>query len=139
MKLWGLLSLTGLIFATGFLSGCSTMGLAEQQNLRTAFTRADYQTTGRILADASYYTEKKNALLAAVEKGMQEYALGHYRESLEYLQRAKELIDQYFTKSISQTAATYIANDTSANYVGESYERSLVYFYAALNHFHLVT
>ena len=113
------------------------MGEAEQQSLRTAFTRSDYQTTGRILADASYYSAKKNALLAAVEKGMQEYALGHYRFSLEYLQRAKELIDQYFTKSISQTAATYMYNDTSADYVGESYERSLVYFYAALNHFHL--
>ena len=137
MKLWGLVGLLGPVLASIFLSSCSTMGLAEQQNLRTAFTRSDYQTTGRILADASYYTVKKNALLAAVEKGMQEYALGHYRESLEYLQKAKELIDQYFTKSISQTTATYIANDTSANYVGESYERSLVYFYAALNHFHL--
>ena len=83
----------------------------------------------------SIYSEKNN-ILFYLDRGMMNHYAGFYAESTADLQEAAYLIEDAFTKSISQEAASFIANDNVKDYSGEDYEDLYINVFNALNYYH---
>ena len=80
-----------------------------------------------------YYGDK-NALLYCLDVGFFLHTAGEYEESNKYFEKAKELFDYYFTKSITTEASTWLVNDNTRPYYGEDFERVLVNIFSAINY-----
>jgi len=75
-----------------------------------------------------------NALLFYLDKGMLLHLSGRYAESNDSFERAKKLAQEYFTKSVTTEASTFLVNDTMRPYYGEDFERALISVFAAMNY-----
>jgi len=80
--------------------------------------------------------DEKNAVSLFLDKGLLEHYAGNYRDSSQDLQRAERLIEEAFTKSVTQEFASYIANDNTKEYPGEDYEDIYLNVFNALNYYH---
>ena len=78
----------------------------------------------------------KNLILLYLDRGMINHFAGRYRDSSDDLQTAELLIEQAFTKSISQEIGSYILNDNTKDYSGEDYEDLYINIFNSLNYFH---
>ena len=86
-------------------------------------------------ARKSIYTTK-NEILFYLDRGMIHHYAGQYRESSEDLEMAERLIEEAFTKSVSQEVGSFIMNDNTKDYAGEDYEDLYVNVFNALNYYH---
>jgi len=80
--------------------------------------------------------DDKNAVSLFLDKGLLEHYAGNYRDSSQDLQRAERLIEEAFTKSVTQEFASYIANDNTKEYPGEDYEDIYLNVFNALNYYY---
>jgi len=81
--------------------------------------------------------DEKNAISLYLDKGLLEHYDGDYRSSTQSLQYAERLIEEAFTKSISESVASYILNDNTKEYPGEDFEDIYLSVFNALNYYHL--
>ena len=81
--------------------------------------------------------KKKSRLLYYLNLGRIYHIHRQYHASNQALYRAKSLMQELYTQSLSKKAQALILNDQYDIYYGEKYEHSLVYFYLSLNHFML--
>ena len=79
----------------------------------------------------------KSQLLYFLDKGYFSHLAGNYELSNEAFTNAKNLYDDYFTKSITNTAFSFAANDKVQPYYGQPFEISLLYIFKALNYLKL--
>ncbi|MDR3170556.1 MAG: hypothetical protein LBU17_02885 [Treponema sp.] len=79
---------------------------------------------------------KKNAVMLYLDKGVIEHYAGQYDDSSQDLEEGERLIQEAYTKSIIQEAASYIANDNTRDYGGEDYEDLYINVFNALNYYH---
>ena len=79
---------------------------------------------------------EKNAVSLRLDKGLLEHYAGNYANSSEDLQEAERLIQEAFTKSVTQEFTSYIANDNTKEYPGEDYEDLYLNVFNALNYYH---
>jgi hypothetical protein len=79
---------------------------------------------------------KKNEILYYLDRGMIEHHAGLWEDSSRSLQTGERLIEEAFTKSISQEIGSYIANDNTKDYAGEDYEDLYINVFNALNYYH---
>ena len=77
----------------------------------------------------------RNAISLYLDRGLLEHYAGHYRESSMDLQVAEWLIEEAYTRSISEDIASYIANDNTKSYPGEDYEDIYINVFNALNYY----
>lgn len=122
-----------LALLTLFVS-CSSTGVKEREKLRSYFLKGEYQKAHELIKTTKSYKEKKSRLLFYLEEGLIHHAQGNYYQSILSFEKAKDISQKLFTKSVTKKAKTWIVNDTSDNYYGASFERSLIHFYLALNH-----
>jgi len=80
------------------------------------------------------YSEK-NAILFFLDKGLLEHYAGNYAASSVDLQRAEQLIEEAYTKSISENFLSYIINDNTKEYPGEDFEDIYLNVFNALNYY----
>jgi hypothetical protein len=80
--------------------------------------------------------DKKSAILYYLDSGMLNHYAGKYDESISLLQDGEQGIQDAFTKSVTQTAASYLVNDNTLDYAGEDYEDVYVNVFNALNYYH---
>ena len=85
---------------------------------------------------ASAYGES-DALLFLLDAGVLAHFAGRYDESRQFLAEAERAIEYLAAKSISLTAASYLANDTMTDYSGEDYEDIYINAFNSLNYYHL--
>jgi len=78
---------------------------------------------------------ERNAISLFLDRGLLEHYAGHYRESSLDLQEAERLIEEAYTRSISESVASYIANDNTKTYPGEDYEDIYINVFNALNYY----
>ncbi|MDR1803599.1 MAG: hypothetical protein LBQ94_08335 [Treponema sp.] len=78
---------------------------------------------------------ERNAISLFLDRGLLEHYAGHYRESSIDLQEAERLIEEAYTRSISESIASYIANDNTKTYPGEDYEDIYINVFNALNYY----
>jgi hypothetical protein len=86
-------------------------------------------------AQKRIYTSK-NKILLYLDRGMIKHYAGLYEESSEDLEEAERLIEEAFTKSITQEIGSYIVNDNARDYAGEDYEDIYINVFNALNYYH---
>ena len=78
--------------------------------------------------------DAKNAISLYLDKGMLEHYAGDYKSSSESLQNAERLIEEAFTKSVSENVASYVLNDNTKEYPGEDFENIYLNVFNALNY-----
>jgi len=81
--------------------------------------------------------DEKNAISLFLDKGMLEHYSGDYRASTYSLQNAERLIEEAFTKSITESIGSFILNDNTKEYPGEDFEDIYISVFNALNYYHL--
>lgn len=122
-----------------FLSvSCTTMADKNFTAVDTAIRNNDYATASESLESGKeyYYTKKENVLLY-LDQGLLKHFSGNFKESNENFSLAEKEIERNFTKSISQTIATGIINDTVQDYPGETYEDLYTNIFMCLNYLHM--
>ena len=80
------------------------------------------------------YSEK-NAIMLFLDKGLLEHYAGNYADSSNDLQNAERLIEEAYTKSISENFLSYIINDNTREYPGEDFENIYINVFNALNYY----
>lgn len=78
---------------------------------------------------------KNNILLYYLDKAILSHYGGHYQKSTKLFSIAERLADDYFTKSITKEASTFLISDNARPYYGQNYERALIHLFNSLNYF----
>jgi len=78
---------------------------------------------------------ERNAISLFLDKGLLEYYSGNYAASSNDLQNAERLIEEAYTRSITQGFLSYIVNDNTKDYPGEDFENIYLNVFNALNYF----
>ncbi len=73
-------------------------------------------------------------LLRLMHRGLLLHYAGRYEESNEVLQRAEEIIDDRYTKSVSVALLSLVTSDRALAWVPRETERLMVNYYGALNY-----
>jgi hypothetical protein len=81
------------------------------------------------------YTNR-DAVLFHLDQGIIEHYARFWENSSQDLEICERLIEDAFTKSISQAVSSYIINDTGKDYAGEDYEDLYINVFNALNYYH---
>jgi hypothetical protein len=77
---------------------------------------------------------KRNEVLYYLDEGLLAHFAGRYAESNESFTTAERLMEDLYTRSISQAAASFLINDNTMAYRGEDFESALVNMFMALNY-----
>ena len=85
-------------------------------------------------ARRAVYTPK-NQILLYLDRGMIAHYAGLYTDSSQDLQTAEQMIEDAFTKSISQEIGSYLLNDNMKDYPGEDYEDMYINVFNSLNYY----
>jgi hypothetical protein len=80
------------------------------------------------------YTEG-NSISLFMDKGLLEHYAGNWQDSSDDLQNAERMIDEAYTKSITQGFFSYIANDNTRDYPGEDFENIYINIFNSLNYY----
>jgi hypothetical protein len=118
------------------LAACATTNEAYRPIDNAAAAQDFSQAVRTLNASRARVYPKKNAVLLHLDRGMLEHYAGDYTASQNDLQDAENLIEKYYAKSITQAAASYIANDNTKDYAGEDYENIYLNIFNALNYYH---
>jgi len=79
----------------------------------------------------------RDAISLNLNKGLLEHYAGNYSESANSLSNAERLIQEAFTKSVTDNVASYIVNDNTKEYPGEDFEDIYISVFNAINYFKL--
>jgi len=124
-----------LLFCIG-LGGCGPVTshyVAVEQDLKSH----RYDEADVIIEKNKAGYGETNAVLFYLDQGMTRHLAGRYEESNKSLSKAEALIDELYTKSISNAAASIITNDNVIPYEGEDFEKVMVNVFMALNYLNL--
>jgi hypothetical protein len=126
-----------LLACLGFLA-CAT-GPDAYRDIDRAVEYNDFKTGIEAIVKGQerrkpIYPEK-NAISLFLDKGLLEHYAGNYTNSSSDLQEAERLIQEAYTKSITENIASYIANDNTKEYPGEDFEDIYLNIFNALNYY----
>ena len=118
-----------------FLFGCTTYNepfvevdeAARNGNYGTAISRLSGE-------DRDEFYSEKEKVLYYLDLGMLHHYNRDWQESSNNFEEAEMLIEEYFTKSVSQAATSFLLNDNAMNYAGEDYEDIYLNIFKAINY-----
>lgn len=110
------------------LLSCSNKSRQERKELRNLYSQKLYTQANDVLEKSEIKKDAKSQVLYLMEKGSLSYAQGQFLEATKAWEAARKLIEDYYTKSLSQKIATVLLNDKFENYYGESFEISMLYY-----------
>jgi hypothetical protein len=90
--------------------------------------------TTQALEEFNKRKKKDSDLLYLLERGYLLHLNGQWEESNQVFERAEEVADDLYTRSISRHAAALVTSDNVLPYRGSFYELQLVQYYRALNY-----
>ena len=132
------LPLIKFILFSFLLSSCATPILRKtSQEMRSEILQGNFKKALKIVQAEPSFKEKKSQLLYNMEQGLLYHLMGHYKQSLFHLSRAKEIHKKLYTIALKNKLQTLVTNETFDLFYGEVFERSLLHFYLALNHISL--
>lgn len=118
------------------LGGCAThKNRKAVKNLKKILATGQVQKAINLVESKKFYPEEHSKLLKLLELGMLRQLKGDHYQSLKIFEKARDLSDKLFTVSIGKKIKSAVVNSNEDNYYGEIYERSLIRFYIALNHY----
>jgi hypothetical protein len=127
-----------LSFLLAFLVvGCASSNRNAYKKLRKDISDKKIDSAISLVKSDKFYPEERSKLVKLLELANLQHIKGDYYQSLKSFDKAQDLSDKLFTVSISKKALSAVTNNNMDNYYGEIYERSIIRFYQALNHFML--
>lgn len=122
------------LFLLLFLASCASTRNTLFSEIDEAAQRGAFSVAaGLVERQASQLYSDRDRVLFYLDKGMLLHFAGEHRQSFLMLSEAERLIEEYFTRSISQEAMSLLVNDTQRNYTGEDFEDVYVNVFNALN------
>ncbi len=125
---------TFLALAVLIASGCMTTRNEAFLEIDEAARQGRYGDAADQLAGegrSSFYSDK-DKVVYYLDVGMLQHHAGNYNESIRNLNEAERLMEEYFTRSISQAAGSLLLNDSVMDYAGEDYEDIYLNVFKAL-------
>lgn len=115
------------------LAGCVSTRNSLFVELDEDVRAGNYSTAVNVLEEQrdDLYGQR-DQVVYYLDAGMLNYLAGDYRRSIEMFNEAERLIEEYFTRSISQAAASLLINDTVQDYPGEDFEDIYLNVFKAL-------
>jgi hypothetical protein len=100
------------------------------------FRNRDYAGAARLLSGpgAARFYGGNERVLSNLDIGMLEHFAAERESSNRHLDEAERLIEENFTKSISNAAASLLSNDAVLEYSGEPYEDIYINVFKSLNY-----
>jgi len=138
--------MSGLFRVLGFLALPLVFVSCVTSTRNAVFVKADagvvarnYESVAKILdgPDTKSYYNEKDQVLRNLDVGLLYHLAGNPAESLRRLDLAERLIDENYTKSISNAAASFLLNDYQLEYFGEVYEDLYINLFKALDYMRL--
>ena len=86
------------------------------------FAQNNITTSKQLETNKNNLYSNKDQVLYYLDSGMLSYYENDYLSAVEKLTNAEKLIDEYYTKSITQNINAFITNDSAIEYPGEDYE-----------------
>jgi len=133
-----ILCLAGLLILSGCATGSAKREVAYRQ-IDDSIINGGYSEGVNTITTAQQgknpIYDKKNAISLFLDKGLLEHYAGDYRSSSQSLENAERLIQEAFTKSVSESVGSYILNDNTKEYPGEDFEDIYINVFNALNYF----
>lgn len=134
-------SVWGMIFIlTAYLlfSACAGGRYSHYSALNQFMAKREYpQADKKVQEKLNEVYGKKNLLLYYFDRGLLLHLAGSWDESNQMFDKAERLADDYFTKSISTEASTFLISDNMRPYYGEDFERAMIHVFSALNYIYL--
>ena len=127
--------LIAFVFVILFVVSCGSGGKSERRKLREYFVIGNWKKAHEVIDKSDVYRHKDSRMLYWMEKGLLYHIEGEYTQSMTYLEKAKELSRELYKVRISGQVKSLIMNDNYDIYYGETYERSLIHLYLAMNHY----
>ena len=117
------------------LTGCMTTRNEPFVPVDELARSGQYEQAAQMLSgeDRDTFYNERDKVLYYLDVGMLYHYADRYDESTRHLTEAEFLIEEYFTKSISQAASSLLINDTTQDYAGEDYEDIYLNVFKALN------
>ena len=113
--------------------GCSSYS-SRSPLIREALVRADYEAA---LEEVEKIGRSDSELLYCYERGLILHESGDYAGSNQAFERAEQLLDELYTRSISREIASVTINETIVKYRGDAFEAVFVNYYKILNYLYL--
>jgi len=114
------------------LSSC-TAWKQISRDIEADVARGEYQHAITALKEGRESYGETSSVLYRLELGMLFHYAGEYDSSTTQLLAAEREIEDLYTKSISQTAVSFVVNDNVLPYEGEDFEKVMLNVVAALN------
>jgi hypothetical protein len=132
MKKW-----INLLVLGALTVGCASKSKQMHEKIRAEAKQGNLESAIAMVKSDDFYPEKNSKLLKLMEESLLHHLKGDYYQAMMELDQAKELSDQLFTVSLSKKVGAAVVNSNVDNYYGETYERSMIRFYQAINHYSL--
>ena len=124
---------SGLLFVIllGF-GGCAG-SVVVQQEIESLLGKNNYAEAYDLVEENRDTYGAKDEVLWLLDSGTLLYYQGRHSESIEAFHEAERRMDELFQLSLSEQAASLIANDKFVTYAGENFENVMVNVYKALS------
>jgi uncharacterized protein len=119
------------------LSGCRTMADYNFSSIDTNIASGDYAAVRSELETSSHLYSDHDEVLRELDLGLVSHYAVQSDQSNKDLSAAERLIEEKYTKSVSQKVASWLTNDTVEDYAGESFEDIYTNIFMALNYLEL--
>ena len=118
-----------------FLSGCGANRLTYYDTLNNYVSQKNYTAAYKQVEDSAdtFYGEN-DLLLYYLDQGYLLHIGADYSKSNLMLHEARKLAKDYFTKSITKEASTFLISDNMRPYYGEDFEQAIIHVFSALNY-----
>jgi hypothetical protein len=116
---------------------CGTAGIKERKELRKFVSQKKFSKAIKTLSKGDIKKDKHSKVLYFMEMGRLYYGKGDYSYAADWFNKAKKLIDDYYTKSIGQKVASKAMNENLENYYGEVFEVSILHYYLAKSYYNI--
>ena len=112
-----------LVATVLMLSSCLTTRNQKFLEIDEAAQAGNYETAVQTLEnESSDLYGNRDGVLYYLDSGILHFYNRDYQKSIQQFNEAELLIEEYFTKSMSQAAASLLLNDNQMNYPGEDFE-----------------
>jgi uncharacterized protein len=115
-----------------YFGSCATY-TSITQDIRNSYRSSNYDAALSSLEDSSLKESSSDRLLYLLEKAMILDRMNRLEESRRLLLRADQVVDELYTVSISKTVATFLYNDSAADYSGEDFEKITIHTLLSLS------
>ena len=124
-----------ILAAAVILPGCGGNRLTYYDSLNTLVSQKQFDAAEKMVEDnAGKFYGDKDLLLYYLDHGYIEHLGAQYQKSNKMLAEANRLAKDYFTKSITTEASTFLVSDNMRPYYGEDFEQALTHVFAAMNY-----